>query len=97
MYKNSEFKKGQDDWHPADIKMLLEKKGYSLAKLSKQHGYSARAASVALHKPWPAMEAIIAAAIGVPARLIWPSRYDIYGQSNRKAGRPTGRPTFQRQ
>ena len=89
MYKNDELKKGQGDWHPADIKMLLEKKRLTLAKLSLLNGYCRRAASVALQKPWPAMEAIIAAAIGVPARLIWPSRYDIYGQSNRQSGRPT--------
>mgnify|MGYP001582455974 FL=1 len=97
MNKINGFKKEQSDWHPADIKCLLEKKGFTLAKLSQQNGYSRHAAPIALYKPWPAMEAIIAAAIGVPARLIWPSRYDIYGQSNRKAGRPTGRPAFQRQ
>lgn len=62
-----------DDWHPADVKAALEKEGYSLRQLAKKHGY-AHFAKV-LYEPWLAAEAIVADAVGVPAELIWPSRY----------------------
>jgi Ner family transcriptional regulator len=63
------------DWHPADVLAALKKRGHSLAGLSTAHGYHATAAGKALKRPWPAMEALIAAAINVPPREIWPSRY----------------------
>jgi Ner family transcriptional regulator len=71
------------DWHVADIKCALEKKGWSLARLSKKHRYYRSAAATALSRPWPKMESLIAEAIGVPPQTIWPSRYDEHGNSNR--------------
>lgn len=68
-----------DDWHPARIKYELELRGYSLAKLSRQQGYSPTAAGRALRVAWPSMEAVIAEVIGVPPEDIWPSRYDERG------------------
>jgi Ner family transcriptional regulator len=53
----------------------LKKRGHSLAGLSAAHGYHATAAGKALKQPWPAIEAAIAEAIGVPPHQIWPSRY----------------------
>jgi Ner family transcriptional regulator len=70
----------QSDWHPADVLAALKKRGQSLAGLSVAHGYHPTAAGKALKRPWPAMEAIIAEALGVPAGRIWPSRYRPDGQ-----------------
>lgn len=63
------------DWHPADVLAALKKRGHSLAGLSTSHGYHATAAGKALKRSWPALEVLIAEAIGVPPQEIWPSRY----------------------
>ncbi len=73
------------DWHPADVLASLKKRGNSLAALSVANGYHPTAAGKALKRPWPALEALIAAAIDVPAPKLWPSRYDAQGK-------PRGRP-----
>ncbi len=72
------------DWHNADIKCALEKKGWSLSRLSKQYGYCRSACQVALFMPWPKMERLIAHVIGVPPYVIWPSRYDANGNPARR-------------
>lgn len=64
------------DWHPADVLAALKKRGHSLAALSVAHGYHATAAGKALKRSWPALEAVIAQAIGVSPQRIWPSRYN---------------------
>jgi Ner family transcriptional regulator len=69
------------DWHPADVLAALKKRGRTLAGLSVENGYHLAAAGKALRHPWPAKEAIIAAAIGLPPQRVWPSRYDADGQS----------------
>jgi len=63
------------DWHPADVLAALKKRGKTLAGLSRDHGYHATAAGKALKRPWPALEALIAAALDLPPEAIWPSRY----------------------
>jgi Ner family transcriptional regulator len=63
------------DWHRADIVAELKKKGWSLAALSRQAGLSPNTLKTALATPYLKGEKIIAAAIGVPAERIWPSRY----------------------
>jgi Ner family transcriptional regulator len=68
------------DWHPADVLAALKKRGQSLAGLSVAHGYHPTAAGKALKRSWPAMEAIIAAALDLSPAHIWPTRYDAGGQ-----------------
>jgi Ner family transcriptional regulator len=68
------------DLHPADILAALKKRGQSLAGLSVANGYHPTAAGKALKQPWPAMERLLAAALGVPPQTIWPSRYDDRGR-----------------
>jgi Ner family transcriptional regulator len=68
------------DWHPADVLAALKKRGHSLASLSVANGYHPTAAGKALKRSWPALEAIIAAALELPPATIWPSRYDAEGQ-----------------
>lgn len=63
------------DWHKADVKAALEKRGWTLAGLSRANGYHKSAAQVALWKPWPNMERLIAHALGLTPEEIWPSRY----------------------
>lgn len=68
-------KRHSKDWHNATIVYRLKMRGVSLRQLSKSHGFSPTALSVALQRPWPKAEGIIAAAIGVSPESIWPNRY----------------------
>lgn len=69
-------KPASKDWHKEDIKAAVRKKGTTLKGLALSHGYrSVDACAQALQRPYPKMERIIAAAIGVPPEIIWPSRY----------------------
>lgn len=63
------------DWHSADIIAALRKKGITLAKLSRQSGFSSSTLHNTLIRPWTKGEHIIANAIGVAPQIIWPSRY----------------------
>ena len=63
----------------ADIVAAIKKRGYSLEGLSRKHGLSKTAVSVCLCKPWPHVEQLVAATIGVEVHKIWPSRYDRTG------------------
>ena len=63
------------DWHKADIKCALEKRGYTFAKLSRLNGYGSTSMQMILYKPWPRAERIVAETIGVAPQTIWPSRY----------------------
>ena len=83
---------GTMDWHPADVLAALKKRGHNLAGLSATNGYHPTAAGKALKQPWPAMEQLLAAAIGVPPQEIWPSRYDRQGnpRTNRRRFQPDG-------
>lgn len=73
------------DWHPADILAAVRKAGWSLRRLSLEHDYHERSVQVALRKPWPRAERIIASAIGLRPQAIWPSRYHHDGRP--KSGR----------
>lgn len=66
---------GPVDWHPADVLAALKKRGKTLAGVSVAHGYHPTAAGKALKRSWPALEHIIAEAIGLRPAEIWPSRY----------------------
>ncbi|AYO22469.1 transcriptional regulator [Vibrio owensii] len=63
------------DWHKADIKAALEKKGFSYAQLSREAGLKPGTLHNAIVRHWPKGEKIIADAIGVTPQEIWPSRY----------------------
>lgn len=63
------------DWHPADVKAALEKRGVSLRQLAHKHGYSHF--QRVLTSPWWAAEKIVADALGKDAEEIWPSRYEV--------------------
>lgn len=81
------------DWHPADVVARVRKAGWSLRRLSLEHGYHERSLQTALHKPWPRAEKYIAAAVGLRPQAIWPTRYNAdgtpkSGHGDRGIGRP---------
>ncbi|EAN4083954.1 transcriptional regulator, partial [Salmonella enterica] len=63
------------DWHRADIKSALEKRGITLRELSRQAGLSPDSLRNVFTRSWPRAERIIADALGVTPQEIWPSRY----------------------
>ena len=64
-----------NDWKRIDIIYALNKKGTSLAQLSRDSGLKSRTLNNALDRKYPKGERIIAMAIGVSPEEIWPSRY----------------------
>ncbi|WIX31212.1 helix-turn-helix domain-containing protein [Salinicola sp. JS01] len=83
--RNSAKKTSLSNWHRADIVAALRKAGWSLRKLAKHHGYSSPTTlSVAMERPWPKGERLIAEAIGIEPSEIWPVRY---AQKNTTQGR----------
>ena len=65
----------ENDWHRADIIAALRKKGWTLRKLSAANGLAAGTLKTTLDRRWPKGEQIIAKALGIKAKEIWPSRY----------------------
>ncbi|ENC6709553.1 helix-turn-helix domain-containing protein [Vibrio harveyi] len=63
------------DWHQADIKAALEKKGITMAELSRKHGLAEGTLRNVFRVKYPRAQKIIADEIGVEASIIWPSRY----------------------
>jgi Ner family transcriptional regulator len=82
-----EHRQVRSDWHPADVLAALKKRGHSLAGLSVANGYHPTAAGKALKQPWPAMERLLARAIGVTPQEIWPTRYEPDGTPRKGARR----------
>lgn len=70
-----EEKTPSSDWHAADVIAALRKQGTSLRQLALMRGYAPRSLHKALSHPWKRAEEIIATALGVEPRTIWPSRF----------------------
>lgn len=68
------------DWHPEDVKAAVRKTGTTLTALALAHGLSESAVRMALRRPWPRVEALIARHLGRRPQEIWPSRYDSLGK-----------------
>lgn len=64
------------DWHKADIVAALHKANTSCRKLSLEHGLSENTVRHALHRPYLKTEKIIANALGLEPKTIWPSRFN---------------------
>lgn len=65
----------ETDWHPADVVAALKKRGLSLRELSQENGYAPDTLKECLRRPYPNAERLVAAALGMKAEEIWPSRY----------------------
>lgn len=63
------------DWHRADIKAELEKRGLSLNQLAAETQLKAGTLNNVFRVKYPKAERIVAKAIGVAPEVIWPSRY----------------------
>lgn len=63
------------DWHRADIKSALEKKGITLRELSRAAGLSPDSLRNVFTRSWPRAEQIIANALETTPEKIWPTRY----------------------
>lgn len=90
MTRNADIKKAaKSDWPWKKVLFELDAKNWSLRQLGIRHGYTnGSALQSAKNSPYPKAEQIIASAIGVEPQEIWPSRYDRYGQPNRKGNTP---------
>lgn len=64
-----------EDWHQADIIAELKKAGTNMSALSRANGFARDTLRNALYRSYPTAEKIIADAIGVEPKEIWPSRY----------------------
>ena len=65
----------KEDWHVEDIKCALRKKRITLKSLSIEAGLAPCTLNNALRVSYPKAERIIANALGLEPREIWPSRY----------------------
>ena len=81
-------KPASQDWHPADIVAAIWKRRSSLIRLSRLNGYADGSLRLALSRPWPKAEGIIAKFLNLTPQEIWPSRYDANGEPNRPLGNP---------
>lgn len=80
MTTNAPKKTSQEDWHPADIKAALQKRGTTLSRIALDAGLtSSSSLSACLVRPMPANEKRIAAALDLQPAAIWPSRYNADG------------------
>lgn len=70
-------------WHPEEIKAAIRMKGSTMAELSRRNGYGEGTVRQALHRPYPAVERIVADHLGVAPEVIWPDRYGPDGTPNR--------------
>lgn len=67
--------KKSSGWHRADVIAELRKKGLSLSGLGRVNSLSPYTLKNALDKPYRRGEQIIADALGVEPKAIWPERY----------------------
>ncbi|MDM5073177.1 helix-turn-helix transcriptional regulator [Aeromonas caviae] len=73
---------GNADWHRADVIAALKKRGMNITSLSRDSGLAAGTLANALRAPWPKGEKIIAGALGLEPKDIWPSRYQNLQQAS---------------
>ena len=66
---------GKQEWHVEDIKCELRKRRITLKSLSINAGLAPSTLNNALRVSYPKAERIIAEALGLEPRDIWPSRY----------------------
>lgn len=63
-------------------------RGITVTGLGSRNGYDRTAVGKALRRPWPAVERIVAAALELHPKEIWPSRYDARSRPLREGRRP---------
>ena len=58
------------------IKAEIERRGVSLAQLSRDLGFADHAVRASLTKPMPQVDRALAAWLGLSPHALWPDRYD---------------------
>ena len=82
-------KQAAKDWSKAAIVFAVHDRGMTLKGLSLANGYrSVDAVAQCLHRPYPKVERIVAAAIGERPETIWPSRYRVIDKTKRNTAAP---------
>lgn len=76
-------------FHREELKGRIRMRGKSMAALSREHGYCDDAVRIALTRPWPAVERIIAHHLGCEPQDLWPDRYS--DGKPKRGGRPKRR------
>ncbi len=69
------MQRDRGDWHPADIKAALAKRGYTFARIAREEGLCPTSPNAVLFKTWRRIERAVARILGTPPESIWPSRY----------------------
>lgn len=82
-------KTGKRRWHREEVKAEIRKRCGSLGAFALEHELDESAIGIALSRPWPRVERLIARLLRVRPQEIWPDRYTRDGRSRR---RPPGRP-----
>lgn len=72
-------KPAPQDWHRADIVAAFRKRNTTLARHSRQLGYTSTWLAQATGRAYPRAERAIAEFLGVSPQTIWPSRYHADG------------------
>lgn len=85
--RTNQKKPAATDWHPADVIAALRKVNWSLRQLSLVNQLKPGTVNKALIQAYPKAEKIIADALGIEPRDIWPTRYHADGTPNRNGGR----------
>ena len=67
-------------WDRHAIKAEIYRRGQTLVGLSRAHGLHPHDCGVALLRPYPKVDPVIAEFLGVPLHELWPDRYDRAGQ-----------------
>lgn len=66
----------EQGWHPQDIIAEVRKRGSSLARLTREHGFSRDVLYKCLTQRFPNGHNVVAAAIGQTKHALWPQWYD---------------------
>lgn len=74
----------QDPARRAWVLYHLALRGYTYASLGREIGAPRTTVRAAVRKPYPAIERVIAAKLGLRPEQIWPERYDARGRPRRK-------------
>ena len=69
-----------EDTPPEEIRYLLAREGFTFADVDRMHGLHPGTARNSARKPYANGEKAISQTLGLPARLIWPSRYEADGK-----------------
>ena len=78
-------------WPREHIIAELHRRGMSLRQLGFEHGYMRDTLRHALDRPYPKAERIIAAALGLSVKTIWPARYYSRRRNRQKLRRALGK------